>query len=468
MIPIHSLPAAELERFFDDRLAEFSEGDASHSCFVCSYSFPQYYFDQAPELPLLACVALVRDNKKIVAWCGVVAATDEIIAKIQSLPAGADALREFVRGSGAAWIDLLQPLQLKPVAIAKPWGQEIWYTGIEARGQSLVESFDGCGETLLPWVLSFAPKRLASGLEKSLCLLKVLDPLPDEVYGDLYFEMHEEKREVYVVTNVDETAWPGGIGGIRFGFDQTRRAELGDKVFKAAYQQAVAAYQKIRIEIDACFDVRRKEANIAVNEPLDAHTLKSWQALLPEPLQQKELQLRREMESFTAIKPLQLGDVVKVPCFTPHSLLHGVRTIEFQTPVYERKILSFAQKVLTQSGWDTDQALPLMSLDSPESEPLRVLHQSEGCLIEQVVRFDDFEVFRISLDAGANYDLQKFVSTAPYVLGLSVVGEVELGSHLLMLDRAYLLAQAWIEAEGGHLVVSSSESAAVLLLARPV
>ena len=36
----------------------------------------------------------------------------------------------------AAIFSLQQPLRLVPVAVEKPWGRELWYTGIEARGTS--------------------------------------------------------------------------------------------------------------------------------------------------------------------------------------------------------------------------------------------------------------------------------------------------------------------------------------------
>ena len=52
----------------------------------------------------------------------------------------------------------------------------------------------------------------AAGIAAPVILLKVLDPHPEPVRGDLYFEVHEHKREVYVVTAVDRNAWPGRPG----------------------------------------------------------------------------------------------------------------------------------------------------------------------------------------------------------------------------------------------------------------
>ena len=39
--------------------------------------------------------------------------------------------------NGCVDIDLTQPVRLESVDIAKPWGREIWFTGMEARGESL-------------------------------------------------------------------------------------------------------------------------------------------------------------------------------------------------------------------------------------------------------------------------------------------------------------------------------------------
>ena len=464
MITPISLSNVELEAVLDQRLAAFTCSEETSSSVIFSYSFEQYYLPEQSHLQLLACVSLTRTDVGIQVFAGVIKAS-QITAQLSTLEANAESLKALVEGCGGAWINLLQPLCLKPIAIAKPWGQEIWYTGIEARGQSLVEASVGALTTPLPWLLSLAPKRFTGGLEKALCLLKVLDPLPDEVYGDLYFEMHEQKREVYVVTRVDQMAWPDKRGAIRFGFNQSLRKKLGDEAFKLAYLEAVSAYELVRREIDIRFDRQREHAGFALNEPLDAQTLKSWHELLPTTLQERELMLRRAMESFTAMKPLQLGDVVKVPCFTPHALQHGVRTVEFQTPVYERKILSFGQKVLTQSHWDTERALQLMSLQEPESESLLLIDQQDGCRIEQVVRFDDFEVLRITLEVETICDLSVVVMNCAYALFMPVVGDIIVADEPLALGRAFLMGQAlFIEAP---LIVASGARDTVVLLAVP-
>lgn len=466
MTPIFLVPD-QLEAAFHARVSDFSRKAAAFDCFVFAYSYQQYYLPSAPSLNLLACVALYRTNGAVQVRVAVIEATEAARTELASLPAGPAEMQSFVARVGAAWVDVNKALALKPISIAKPWGQEIWYTGIEARGQSLVLG-EGEGETPLPWLLSLAPNWFAGGCERNLCLLKVLDPLPDEVYGDLYFEMHEEKREVYVVTHVDKAAWPSGKGGIRFGFNQALREDLGDAVFTEAYFDSVKAYEEVRREIDAHFDARRVQLGVEVNEPLSANVLKEWHALLPVSLQERELMRRRAMESFTAMKELALGDVVKVPCFTPHSLQHGVRTIEFQTPVYERKILSFAQKVLTQSHWDTEQALSLMSLGKPKDEPLLLLSEVGGCRIEQVVRFDDFEVLRVTLEAGCECDLAGYLSQSAYALMMLVAGDAQFAGQAMSLQGAQLLGRGFLRQASCEHTLKSSVQPVTLLLALPV
>jgi mannose-6-phosphate isomerase class I len=269
-------------------------------------------------------------------------------------------------------------------------------------------------------------------------LLKILDPLPDEVLGDLYFEMHEVKQEVYVVTHVDQQAWPGGEGGIRFGFNQAlRKSFASDEVFKQAYLQAVKNYQHVRIQIDSLLDKKLS---------------------LPVDLVNQEKVLRQKMEVFIAIKKIRLGDVITVPCFTPHSLQHGVRTVEFQTPVYERKILSFAQKVLTQNHWDTEEALQKIALDAPRESPLKVLEKTATVYRERVVQFDDFKVERITLANNA----QLAFAGGSYRLLLVVSGDINVAKLPLEAAQAKLLPAH------AEITISCLSKTAVFLMAEPL
>jgi len=393
------------------------------------YKFFQYYLDGAPPIELLALFQQNGDR-----LCFTVGEAD---AGLEGDISGAVTLRGFCAERGWPLLVMDQPLRLEPVAIPKPWGQEIWFTGIEQRGLSRIT--DGVASAPLPWVLSVAPIRLTAGYDRQLNLLKILDPLPEPVYGDLYFELHEEKREVYVVTHVDREAWPDGIGGIRFGFDQQVRAGYrSDEAFKIDYLASVKRYEQVRREIDRQIDQYRLGESVGINEPVPAGQLKKWHARLPEVLRQRESALRQEMNGFTSLLPLRPGDVIKVPLLTPHALQHGVRTVEFQTPVYERRILSFAQKVLTQGHWDTEQAVGLMSLEPPTSPELNTLFENEECRLEEVVRFDDFSVERLTLSpSGVNgYQLPE---TGSYALLMTIEGAVDLQGVRLGQEEALLL-----------------------------
>ena len=78
---------------------------------------------------------------------------------------------------------------------------------------------------------------------------------------------------------------------------------------------------------------------------------------LPEALRQEEKEPRQKAYAFIGRVSVEVGDVVTFPALQVHSLQHGIRVIEFQTPHYERLIVMFAQKVLTQNHWDTDRAM---------------------------------------------------------------------------------------------------------------
>jgi len=150
-------------------------------------------------------------------------------------------------------------------------------------------------------------------------------------------------------------------------------------------------------------DEKKVELGIAPNQPAATSQLIHWINELSQhhenkALLAKETELRQAMNSYVAHHPLAVGDVVTVPRLVPHALQHGVRVIEFQTPVYERKILSFAQKVLTQTHWDTEVALGLVDMDFAQLQRPECLNDDPQLLVERIVNFEDFEVLRIQLD----------------------------------------------------------------------
>lgn len=384
-----------------------------------------------------------------------------VIAETVQLPAGAVTVRLVVTDKvdiadacdhalplqvianqlGTVVIDLSQPLSLLPVHIPKPWGQEIWFTGVEARG---VCSFGQHGGSVpMPWLLQTCGSLLFGNADSTLVLLKILDPLPEAVFGDLYVELHEKKQEVYVVTHIDEMAWPDGIGGIRFGFNQQKRQQFADDAtFRKAYLQAVRQYRAVRVEIDTLLDAMRVKAGIALDAALSAAQQKLWLAGIAPELQAREQALRDAMDSFYGHLPLRLGDVIKVPCFVPHSLQHGVRTIEFQTPVYERKILSFAQKVLTQAHWDTEQAMSLCEVAPVRAGELESLPAPDGVAVERIVDFDSFEVFRLTMPAGQRFALDTLAGLRAYAEVMAVTGSARLGGQELRPSEALFVPNA--------------------------
>ena len=300
-------------------------------------------------------------------------------------------------------IDPTQPVRLLPVYIAKPWGQEIWYTGMEERGESSV--WVNGAELPLSEYLAHSAGLLAN--HAPVLLLKILDPKPQAVAGELYFEVHEEKQEVYIVTHVDAQAWPGGVGGIRFGMDQNKRKSFSDAhQFRAAYLEAVQAYEKIRRQID----------EQGVTDLVD-----------------DEAKARAHMNSFAALRDLKVGDVVKVPTWTPHSLLHGVRVVEFQTQTYERFIISFAQQVVTQDHWDSTHAISHMHIDAPAQEQFDQIEPG----IERIASFTDFNVWRV--DFAQLQTPLNLPDTAPYAVCMCLTGSVEIGNERYQPEEAFFI-----------------------------
>ncbi|GAB1256973.1 hypothetical protein [Aurantivibrio plasticivorans] len=463
MIPLihHPSPQGLLHK----ELATFAQTTLEQKIVAVRYDWSPNYLKRGETEVLVAVFCLVRQGEQVRIGLGVFA-DHHGVQELTSLTETSSALISWLaeRQTPFFWLD--QPIELQPIHIPKPWGQEIWFTGIEERGQSRVT--DGRYSIPLPWLLSACgecclAKQSNNGktFDATPILLKTLDPLPEPVFGDLYFELHEEKREVYVVTHIDQQAWPGGEGGIRFGFSVEKRDEFPDDThFKKAYLASVKKYRVIREQIDELVDGFRVEEGIGVNEPVSANQSKQWLAKLPAELLREEQALREDMESFIHVQSLQLGDVVKVPTLTPHSLMHGVRTIEFQTPVYERKILSFAQKVLTQSHWDTDAAMQLADLSPATIPDLALIHEKDGCSIESVVEFQDFSVERICLQPSATFSLPLDHS---YRLLITVSSGICIDGSQRPSEQAELLPAG----TGPLLISNTSASEAVFLLAKP-
>lgn len=428
----HNITESEtiLHRRSDDPLACVAdwqrERQGRDGLLAVEFSLVQYWLEKRPPLRLTALYSQDHTGLQI-------AVTDQPLATDGST--GPQQFARWVRGGGMAAVRPDTPAVLRPRSIPKPWGQEIWYSGVEKRG--VCEFAQGGGVTPIPWLQAALPDGVFGTPGRDLVLLKILDPLPTEVTGDLYFELHEKKREVYVITHVDEQAWPDGVGYIRYGFSAEKLASFQDEnAFREAYLEAVLAYEQVRRSID--------EAGV---EPGDD-------------LADRERNLRRTMESFTHLRPLRVGDVVKVPLLMPHSLQHGVRTIEFQTPVYERQILSFCQRVLTQNHWDTRAAVERMILQPPAGDAHEILLDTDGCRVERIVDFADFQVHRINLTGGQAHALGPL---ADYALTVTVKGTLQAEGTIAGPEQALLLPRQW----SGNLRASTPDQELVVLLAMP-
>jgi len=400
------------------------EQDGRERLLLVDFELRQHWLPEAPPVALTALYCLSEERLQV-------AVTEQ--ALVADEPTAQSQYRAWTKRHGLASWEPGVPLELSPVTVAKPWGREIWYSGVERRG---VCSFSGGGgRSPIPWLQAVVPESRLGKADEPLVLLKILDPDPEPVIGDLYFELHEQKREVYVVTGVDPGAWPGGRGLVRLGFDPRRLADYPDQqTFRQAYLRAVQAYEVVRRELDGLAQL----------------------GLEPEPAQlQQERTLREIMNDFTCLRPVGVGDVVTVPPQVPHSLQHGVRTIEFQTPVYERKILAFAQKVLTQDHWDTAEAVQSMVLQAPPQPEFPLLQQGDGLRVERVVDFPDFEVRRITLGGGACLGVEPLDT---YGLLMVVSGTLQLAGACYPAERALLLPRGWAG------VLDSAQAARPLVL----
>lgn len=346
-------------------------------------------------------------------------------------------------------INLLAPLKLDTLRIPKPWGQEIWYTGIEERGVCTIQSIP------LPWILEVFASIITGSQELTPILLKILDPSPHEVYGDLYFELHQKKREVYIVTHIDKNAWPAATGKIRLGFCRDKIGSYADEQhFKDAYLASVVAYRQVRDKIDAKFDEFRSNAQTGEDGPVSHEIVNEWHNKIDPALAAQEKTLRDAMNAFTDQRNLRVGDVIQVNPQIPHSLQHGVRVVEFQTPHYERYILSFAQKVLTQKQWDTEKALAHVQLNVEESE-IKQISDTESLVAD----FEEFKATRIVLQPGVN----KMIDADTYCLMIGVEGSVELGQQQLNPEDGYYIPACASPVE----IRNTSPEPATFLIAQP-
>ena len=313
-------------------------------------------------------------------------------------------LESAAKNLGCAILAPDKPFLLDVLKIAKPWGHEGWYTGVEKRGVACVK--DEFGRTELPYALGLFRDASLGDHEENLILLKTLNPLPEPVIGDLYLEMHEEKWETYVVTEIDPQAWPFGTGIIKAGIAseiiwkyRQNRGEDWTSACIRDFHERIKEYENIRRKIDALLERAKDKKGIPPNEAVSPEARETLLESIPKDLKTEESRLRKEADTFVGECPVRVGDVVSFPPLQMHSLQHGIRVIEFQTPHYERLIVMFAQKVLTQDHWDTAQALARMKVEPYHPPHPELLKSGNGFREERIVDFPDFVTDRILLEA---------------------------------------------------------------------
>ncbi|HEX7927042.1 MAG TPA: hypothetical protein VF678_05575 [bacterium] len=400
------------------------------------------------------------------AWKGHTLSREEILPAFELDPLGV--VDWAARRAQAAVVSTAEPMPLSPCIVPKPWGREIWYTGIEARGRAGVRT--QTGESELPYALGMFPVPTIGEDEKPPVLLKALDPLPQAVIGDLYLEVHNEKWEVYVVMDVDRTAWADGIGRLRAGLapEIVRRyrakmpsgweAQIGKDL-----TAAIKSYEDVRRRIDMLNDQTLQSLGADPKQGTPSEHRAAVAAAIPSALQKEEVQRRAAVESFLGHMDMPVGAVA---CLRPgvlHSLQHGVKVIEFQTPTYERLIAMFAQKVLTQPHWDVDAAVARMEKDTFTQPPLDVLQRTETSLLERVVTFPEFTVTRLTLQPGAAHETATAGNGAYQLLvgvkGGGAVRSPDGRSWALKSDLAYL-----IPATLGRFSITATGSEPLVLL----
>ena len=266
---------------------------------------------------------------------------------------------------------LVKVAALEPALVPKPWGREDWYSGVEARGESRVRA----GDASVP----LSEYLTAQGRTAPIVLLKVLRPTS----GDLYMEVHETKHEVYVVDAVDASRWPTS-GAMLLGANPSARAELGDDAFRNALRRRAAA----------------AEAGRGSTE---------------------------DVAALLAPTELRVGDVVVIPPGTPHSLLCGVTVVEFQTPVFERRILAATGPVTTQTGWDVAAAVAAMNLDA-----VPAVVRGGGSKV--VAETADFAVVRLTEGACR--------TVPPWSVGWVAAGAAQIGGRRFPAPAAFVAAES--------------------------
>jgi mannose-6-phosphate isomerase class I len=129
--------------------------------------------------------------------------------------------------------------------------------------------------------------------------------------------------------------------------------------------------------------------------------------------------------------------------------------------VYERFIISFDQKVLTQSHWDVENAFDIMKLKTPEDKLLPILTESDQFKEEEVVNFSDFKVSRVTISESYRLSTNNKHALV-YVLKGQVVSASNSSSFELKQGAAYYALP-----DLGNINLKALEEPSVVLIASP-
>lgn len=363
-------------------------------------AFHPFWVRQTPDASLQEHHLLVLREKHRVTWA-VWKAHEGSFAQMEDDAWAAVSMGDTVTAhqllanlSSTVWVNLSDVQSCSPLTVQKPWGKEIWYTGVEARGVCEVVTRDRVHVPLPHFELALGIARTEAS--SALPLLKELDPSPAPFLGELYTELHEQKAEVYVVTAIDNTLYPDGAGQVRLGFPtpwgDAERQEL---------RRRLHTYEAARLDVDRAL----AQHGVDFSNAAAAHnSADSWiehllhaRSLIDPGLVEAEQRAYSACAKLYRYAQLKCSDVVRVPTCTPHALQPGVRVVEFQTPHYERKIMSSNQKVLTQDTWNVDEALSQLDFVMA-TKPLREMICSFDSL------FGSSDVLQLSQDPLVAFD----------------------------------------------------------------
>ncbi len=280
-------------------------------------------------------------------------------------------------------------LPLQTVSVAKPWGEEVWHSGVESRGVCSIGFPPEQGGSMPLPLFELASGMASTEPNSCLPLVKELVPLDVPFYGELYTELHEVKSEVYVVSGLGIKSCPTGHGAVKLGLSGREGLTFAQR--KKEIRENLLEFEKIRREVDQ--NLEQTGFDFSRVGPDRVSALVEAKASLSPELVTQEVQLYKQVSQFYTFHELSLGDVVRVPTHTPHALQPGVRVVEFQTPHYERKILSSNQKVLTQERWDVEEAVEL--LDVSAQDPQNWVDRKPASLSFARIRAVDFKDLQV-------------------------------------------------------------------------